>query len=484
MREPFKKQMSIGSIAISQIEFDLNCRHEIVTILMGLQRIYDNREVLDQILELIEQDVLGKNSARHGAVGLKYWEILVLAAVRNGCGLDYDALHDLANNHDKLRRIFGLGSVDKKRYSRSTIQENIAKISDETIRKISDLVIGEGHTIYPKAIEKVRGDSFVVQTNIHHPTDANLILDGISKTISLISSLACILSIVGWRKHEYQRCRAKKLIRRIQRAASSKKKNKDEKIKCLYQELIEFAFEMKNRCKATIATAKKIKKKKDLVVDTLISESESSIEFTEKQCDLASRRVIFDEEISHNEKTFSMFESHTELINRGKAPYPIEFGHRVLVIQDRAGFILTYLIMDHTTDDKVLAPVMKKLQEQYGGKIISASFDKGFWSPQNLMELEGIVKLACLPKKGRRTKEDTEREGAHEFGKARKWHAGIESAIHALGSGNGLVLCPDKKEKGYRRYVALGILGRNLQVLGTILLEKMKKKQKRQAKAA
>ncbi len=172
------------------------------------------------------------------------------------------------------------------------------------------------------------------------------------------------------------------------------------------------------------------------------------------------------------------------MINRGKTPYPIEFGHRVLVIQDKAGFILKSYIMDHVTDDKVAVPIMKELQERYKGKIHSASFDKGFWSPDNLAELETIIPLVCLPKKGRRTKKDSERECSSEFGKARKWHAGIESGIHALGSGNGLVLCRDKKEKGYRRYVALGILGRNLQVLGTILLKKSKKKQKPQAKAA
>ncbi len=97
--------------------------------------------------------------------------------------------------------------------------------------------------------------------------------------------------------------------------------------------------------------------------------------------------------------------------------------------------------MDHTTDDKVLIPEMKKLQEHHEGKIKSASFDKGFWSPENWSELDKIVTLACLPKKGKRNKEENKREGAPEFGKMRRWHTGIESAIHALGSGNGLALC-------------------------------------------
>ena len=484
MRQPIKTQMSIGSKDISEIEFDLNCRHEIIPILIGLQRIYKKRGLLSQILDLIKKDILGGKSEDHGTQGLYYWEILVLSAVRHGCNLDYDALHDLANNHRKLREMMGLGYMDRKQYSRSTIQENIAKISDETIEKISDLVIAEGHTIFPKAIDKVRGDSFVVQTNIHHPTDANLILDGITRMLSLVSRISGALSIVGWRKHEYNRCRAKKLIRSIQRAARSKKQNKDEKLKALYQELTEFVQTLTDRCKDTIAAAQKIRRKRAIVVNMMISELEDCIAFTEKQCALAYRRVILDEKIPHDEKVFSYFEPHTELINRGKTPYPIEFGHRVLVIQDRAGFILKSFIMDHTTDDKVLIPEIKKLQEQYGGKIKSASFDKGFWSPENWSELDKIVTLACLPKKGKCNKEESEREGAVEFRKARRWHAGIESAIHALGYGNGLALCRDKKQKGYKRYVALGVMGRNLQVLGTILLKKLKKKEKRRAKVA
>ena len=155
MRQAIKTQISIGSKAISEIEFDLNSRHEIIPILMGLQRIYKRRKLFNQILDLIKQDVLGEKSEGHGTRGLYYWEILVLSAVRHGCNLDYDALHDLANNHKKLREMMGLGYMDTKQYSRSTIQENIAKISDETIEKISDLVIAEGHTVFPKAIEKV-----------------------------------------------------------------------------------------------------------------------------------------------------------------------------------------------------------------------------------------------------------------------------------------------------------------------------------------
>ena len=80
---------------------------------------------------------------------------------------------------------------------------------------------------------------------------------------------------------------------------------------------------------------------------------------------------------------------------------------------------------------------MRTLQRRFHGKIKAVRFDKGFWSLTNLKDLSTIVALVVLPKKGRRASADTEREGAKGFSKLRKWHAGVESAIHALQAGNG-----------------------------------------------
>jgi len=487
MRKSLKSQRAIGSIDISKVEFNLNCRHEIIPLLMGLQWIYSKPEVLKKVLALIEQEIIKNKSPKRGAPGMDYWEILVLAAVRHGCKLDYDALEDLANNHKKVRQIMGLGEMDIKAYKRSTLQENVAKIPAETIDNISKCITDEGHRLCPKAIEQVRGDSFVVQTNIHYPTDANLIMDGIRKMLHFVVKISALLSIVGWRQRGHHWSRAKKIHRKIQRVASSKKSGRELKLQEHYRELIELAQQIAQRCEQSISTAQQVAKIEGIsafVITSLIKELENCIEFTRKVCDLAYRRVILEEKIPHEEKIFSLFEPHTELINRGKTPYPIEFGHRVLVIQDKAGFIIKSHIMDHTTDEKVVVPIMEKLQCRYGGKIMSASFDKGFYAPQNLIVLRKMIPLVCIPKKGKLGQKDKEREGSIEFGKTRKWHPGIESAIHALGSGNGLVLCKDKKEEGYHRYVALGVLGRNLQVLGCLLLKRAKRKQRQQAKAA
>lgn len=141
-----------------------------------------------------------------------------------------------------------------------------------------------------------------------------------------------------------------------------------------------------------------------LMMDPTISEIFYYLIATQNMCELAERRVLEGEKIPHSEKIFSLFEPFTELINRGKVPYPIEFGHRVFIIQDSAGFIVHSQVMGiGVTDEKVLVDAIKNLQNRFNNRIRAVSFDKGFWTPNNLKELSGIVPLVGLPKKGRRS---------------------------------------------------------------------------------
>jgi len=167
----------------------------------------------------------------------------------------------------------------------------------------------------------------------------------------------------------------------------------------------------------------------------------------------------------------SVFEPETQLIKRGKVPQPVEFGHRVLVIEDGAGFVCHYAVLPRGAEDReVLVGEMTQVQRRLDGRIRSASFDRGFHSPENQRELAALVARPCLPKTGRIQAERQEREATVEFRRARRRHPGIESAIAALQSGNGQARCRDRTFGGYCRYVGLGVLGRNLHVLGKLLI--------------
>ena len=129
------------------------------------------------------------------------------------------------------------------------------------------------------------------------------------------------------------------------------------------------------------------------------------------------------------------------------------------------------------TDDKVTVELIKETTKRFG-KLRSASFDKGFYSPRVMEDLQEEVDLAVLPKKRRLKKEEKERESELEFKAQRTRHSGIESAVHALHH-NGLDRCPDHGKQGFNRYVALAVVARNLLTLGSILFAQERLKLKR-----
>jgi transposase, IS5 family len=194
----------LDSLPITQVKLNLNCRDEIIPILRALQHVYGNVALRDKLLQLVGQDVNQRSSRHRGRRGLNYWEITVLAAARLGCNLDYDKLQDLAENHRSLRLIMGLrDGPEEVDFDWRRIEDNLLKLRPETLKKISDLVVGAGHELEPKAITAVRGDTFVVETNIHYPTESTLIGDGLRKILSLAAELAAEHGVGGWRQHEH-----------------------------------------------------------------------------------------------------------------------------------------------------------------------------------------------------------------------------------------------------------------------------------------
>lgn len=487
MRNQINNQLGLDACFIADIEFDLTSRHEIVPILMALQHIYTHPHPLNKILKLIENDIIDNSQKDKGAPGLDCWEIVVLAAVRLGCDLDYDALVDLANNHRKLRQIMGIGEWEEKTFARSTINDNLRKLQPETLRAISELIVEAGHKLQPNAIENVRGDSFVVQTNIAYPIDTRLVFDGLRKTLQFLNKLDQLLGTTIWRQYKHHIRQVKRQLRKVEKAFKSKKANAKQKIK---QETEIYLHKVRTLLVKGFETVQNINNSNlledsKLKLDDLNDKLSYYLLFTEYICELVERRILHDEQMAHDEKLFSVFEPHTELINRGKTPLPIEYGHRVLVIEDKKGFIVDYEVMaPGLTDEKILIEVMTRLQQRMHNRIKSASFDKGFYTPENVKQLAAIVEVACLPKRGHLSFEAKQRQSIPEFVSARKRHAGIESAIHALVAGNGLDVCRDKGEHGYHRYVGLAIVGRNLHTLGVILLNKARRKQATRRKAA
>lgn len=485
MRKSIKLQQEIWSINISDIEFDLKSRDEITKLLIGFQHIYNTPEVLNKIFDILKEIIPEGTSMKNGRPGMNLWNILVLGTLRLNCDWDYDKVKEIADNHINLRQMLQHDLLDRSKYPLQTIKDNLMLFTPEVLDKINQIVVATGHTVMGKQLEdKLKGqcDSFVVKTDVHHPTDTNLLWDAMRKIIKLIAVLCSHFEITTWRQHHKNLQDIKKLFNYTRRLNKSKSKIKstqldqEEAIKEAHRDYIDLASEYIKKAKMTILDLRLL----GYVPEASILEIEEYIMHAERQIDQIERRVINEETIPHAEKVFSIFQPHTEWISKGKAGVPRELGLNVCIVKDQFGFILHHRVMQNETDEKITIPITVETKERFP-TFNSCSYDKGFYSPGHREKLNKIIDTVILPKKGKLSLEESKIENSEEFIQGRKNHPAVESAISALDN-HGLDLCRDHGIDGFERYVGLGVLARNIQILGHMIQQKEHESQKRRAK--
>ena len=489
MRKVIDLQMEFWRKDIANIGFDLQSRDEIPKLLMGLQYLYSTSSIREAVFKILKQIVPKKNQET-GRPGMDLWKILVLGTLRLNCNWDYDKVLEMANNHSKLREMLGHSKTDfDNQYALQTIRDNIVLLTPAILDEISQIVVEAGHSIIsPNQDPQLKGscDSFVVETDVHYPTDTNLLFDAMRKMTSLIAIICSEVGVTAWRQSHHNIIKVKGLLRGIQRLKRStskdetKKQKRDQFIIDKHQNYVAVCQGFISKVKETIHILREFELLSMGQELRLIS-IEEYIGHAERQIDQIRRRVLFDEKIPHEEKVFSIFQPHTEWISKGKAGVPQELGLKVCVLKDQYGFLLHHRVMQQQTDDKVAVDMVQEAKDRFAN-LVGCSFDKGFYSPENKSQLPEILDYVVLPKKGRLSVKDKEIEQSDEFVESRRKHSAVESSINAL-ENHGLDRCLDHGLHGFERYVALSVLARNIQILGHVLQQKELKKQKRRKAA-
>ena len=151
MRKVIDIQMKFGEVDISKIEFDPRSRDEIPKLLMGLQEIYCNRKVRDEVFTVLRDLVSEGIDQNNGRRGMDLWKILVLGTLRLSCNWDYDKLMDIANNHKTFRLMLGHSSVfDDYYYPLQTLKDNLSLFTPEVLDRINRIVLQHGHQLIGK----------------------------------------------------------------------------------------------------------------------------------------------------------------------------------------------------------------------------------------------------------------------------------------------------------------------------------------------
>jgi len=467
-------QAQFGQVDIAEIKFDARSRDDIPALLKGLQHIYANEETRSKMFALLENALDSQANPTVGRPGMELWKIFVLATVKLGLNCDFDRLQELANQHKVLRQMLGhTGWEDPTHYALQTLIDNVSMLKPKVLAEINQVVVEAGHELFKKKPGdelKGRCDSFVVETDVHYPTDTNLLWDAMRKLIIGVGRACDEHGVKGWRQYRYQLRQIKKRLIRVQKARYSNSKNADKKaqreqqVHDLYRDYISLSREMINKSE----TALDALATHDCAA--LIVEMEHYIKHAQRQIDQIERRVLKDEVIPHDEKVFSIFEDHTEWVSKGKAGVPVELGVRVCILEDQYQFVLHHRVMWKETDDKVAVAMVEAAQQRYPD-LRQCSYDKGFYTPANLAALSQCLEYAILPKKGRLNKDEQAREQEENFRTARRQHAAVESCINNL-EVRGLDRCLSYGKDGFERHVALSVVSSNLHRVGLILQRK------------
>lgn len=479
MRNVINPQMLLDGADIGAIDLSSKSRDDIPQILRGLQHIYTEPALRERVFAILQEVIPnrakgeGKADAGTGRPGMEQWRILVLGVLRLGLNADFDRIHELANEHGKLRQMLGHGDlIDKTEYKLQTLKDNLRLFTPELLDRINREVVGAGHVLVKKkGLHQglgARCDSFVVETRVHYPTDINLLWDAIRKIIEICADLCQTHGLTDWRQSAYNLRQFKKLYRHVQKLKhstsqdESKRHEKEAAMREAHRVYLEQAQVYLDRANDTRSRLEHI-----VLAEVFLGELDGFMRHAERQIDQIDRRVLQGQDIPHDEKVFSLFQPHTEWISKGKAGVPVELGLRVCVVEDQHRFILHHQVMERTTDDAIAVSIVEQTRQRFG-ILHSVSMDKGFHSKDNQVTLKELAEVVVLPKKGRLCAVDRARESDAEFVRLRHQHCAVESAINAL-EAHGLDICPDHGIVGFKRYVALAVVARNVQRLGAIL---------------
>jgi len=328
-------------------------------------------------------------------------------------------------------------------------------IRPETWKRVNEGLgrygVGRG-VVNPKVI---RTDTTVMESNIHYPTDASLLWDTWRVAARLLKRAREISPESV--PHRFHTRKVKKLYLNITRYSKSKSAKRQQQVRGWFRTLIE-------RVEWIVAIAadfcEQFRSSPNLELAAVALELRSFLPAMKQVADVARRVQVASERVPANEKVFSIFEPHSELIMRGRREKPVEFGHKVLLCETAEKFITDYEVYEHQeADNQLTEPVIRRHEKLFGERPVVLAADKGFCPEKSKFEeLAKLVTNLAIP---RRMQDFMDKVLRH----CQAFRAGIEGTISGLKRAFRWFRCYFRGFNGFARNVGLGVFCHNLIVL-------------------
>jgi IS5 family transposase len=357
-----------------------------------------------------------------------------------------------------------------------TFNRNFNHLTTETIRLLNDAVIQVAVGLGVEDGRKQRMDTTVVQSNIHFPTDSGLLWDVVRVHTRLVRQLRDVFGPALCGDFSDRTRRAKRRVHQISRMIGKSRSRQHVR---KYRDLLKVTEEVMQKAAAIAVEAKALIEGLDpmaaAIAKTLVADIKEYGRLGQRVVSQSRRRVIDGEQVPVEEKLFSIFEPHTDIIKRGKIQTPVEFGHKVLVAESGNGLITDYRVLDGNPHDQdQLQPSLKQHQKIFGKAPGLLATDRGFHSDDNLAACKdaGVVN-ECIPQcGGQKTPERKAHERSKVFKQGQRFRAGSEGRISVLFRGRGMKRCLRRGRKRFDAFVGAAVLANNLLVLAGLLEKK------------
>jgi IS5 family transposase len=330
----------------------------------------------------------------------------------------------------------------------STFSRSFALLSPAVTEEIHQRVLSLACEQGVARGAKLRTDTTVVESNVHYPTDSTLLGDGIRVLSRSLQRIAgeCKRGAVEVVNHGGT---VKHRLLEISRAAKCLTQANQERMRNSYQKLLALSRGVVRQASAVVQRGGKKRLKvvgKRLRVEAQIGQLRHFLPLVEKVITQTQQRVLGGN-CHVEEKVLSLFEAHTEVIRKGKAHKPNEFGR----------------LPGNPADRTAWMPALQQHQACFGQAPEMATGDRGFFSAQNEREAEALgVKKVALPARGRLSAQRAQQQKQRWFRRALRWRAGCEATISTLKHPFSMRRATYKGEPGFQRYVGWCVITKNL----------------------
>jgi transposase, IS5 family len=427
-----------------------------------VDEVLADEEILTAVYDALgKRHVMSRTRGRRGFSAEVVLRLLILKHVRNW---SYEALEREVRANLVYRNFTRVGFAkmpDAKtmgRWGRALGPEVIKQIHERIVHIAQEKGIVEGR--------RMRVDTTVVETNIHHPTDSSLLGDGVRVLTRVMKKISDIAGEAGAKLRDRSRS-VKKRVQEIGRAARAKGAQSQEKLQKAYADLLNSTSRVVGQAKQFCQDiADGVKCSADVVqqvaLEGLRTELETMVPRV-RQVMRQTRARIFHGETRTEGKIFSLFEPSTEIIRKGKAAKPNEFGKMVKLQEAENQIVTDYEVYDQRPSDKdLLIPAIESHEAVLGRTPRLVAADAGFYSAKNeeAAKAKG-VKRVCIPNRSSKSPERKRLQKKRWFRNGQKWRTGCEGRISVVKRRHGLTRCRYKGDAGMKRWVGLGVIADN-----------------------